>query len=94
MLVNPALQSDFRFSIKQKGGLQAKVGCAAQFEPLFNDDLYFKLGSHLMRWHHNSLHFAEKGFQFLAPVESNQVFVIFPNALANKLLTHYQLSNL
>ncbi len=36
--------------------------------------------------------FTEKGFQFLAPVESNQVFVIFPNALANKLLTHYQLS--
>ncbi|EFE55673.1 aminotransferase class I/II-fold pyridoxal phosphate-dependent enzyme [Providencia huaxiensis] len=94
VLVNPALQSDFRFSIKQKGGLQAKGWLlAAQFEPLFNDDLYFKLGSHLNEMASQlASFFAEKGFQFLAPVESNQVFVIFPNALANKLLTHYQLS--
>ncbi|WP_272524388.1 MULTISPECIES: threonine aldolase family protein [unclassified Providencia] len=96
VIVNPALQSDFRFSIKQKGGLQAKGWLlAAQFEPLFNNDLYFKLGRHLNELASQlASFFAEKGFQFLAPVESNQVFVIFPDALANELLGHYQLSQI
>ncbi|MGF7417333.1 threonine aldolase family protein [Providencia rettgeri] len=96
VILNPALQSDFRFSIKQKGGLQAKGWLlAAQFEPLFNDDLYFKLGSHLNGMAAQlASFFSEKGFQFLAPVESNQVFVIFPDALAKKLLVHYQLNQI
>lgn len=94
VLLNPALKADFRFSIKQKGGLQAKGWLlAAQFEPLFKDDLYFKLGSHINEMAAQvAQYFADKGFEFLAPVESNQVFVIMPNGLANKLLAHYQVS--
>ena len=84
---NPALKADFRFSIKQKGGLQAKGWLlGAQFQALFTDDLYFALGKHL-----NSMagqlagFFTEQGFTFLAPPESNQVFVILPSVLAEKL---------
>lgn len=96
VILNPVLKSDFRFSIKQKGGLQAKGWLlAAQFEPLFQDDLYFKLGRHINEMASQlALFFAENGYKFLAPVESNQVFVIFPDALANKMLAHYQLSQI
>ncbi|HGN1705134.1 TPA: low specificity L-threonine aldolase [Providencia rettgeri] len=94
VILNPALKADFRFSIKQKGGLQAKGWLlAAQFEPLFNNDLYFKLGSHINEMATQiAQYFAGNGFDFLAPVESNQVFVILPNDLAKKLLAHYQLN--
>ncbi|EJD6584456.1 aminotransferase class I/II-fold pyridoxal phosphate-dependent enzyme [Providencia rettgeri] len=96
VILNPALKSDFRYSIKQKGGLQAKGWLlAAQFEPLFNNELYFELGHHLNEMASQlALFFEEQGFEFLAPVESNQVFVILPNSLADNLLKHYQLSKI
>ncbi|MCQ8205807.1 low specificity L-threonine aldolase, partial [Vibrio parahaemolyticus] len=83
VLLNPAIKTDFRYSIKQKGGLQAKGWLlAAQFEALFNDDLYFQLGQHINDTANQLADFfTEKGFGFLAPVESNQVFVILPNSL-------------
>ena len=84
---NPALKDDFRFSIKQKGGLQAKGWLlGAQFLALFTDDLYFTLGRHLNNMAGQlSVFFTEQGFTFLAPPESNQVFVILPATLAEKL---------
>mgnify|MGYP002508406969 CR=1 FL=1 len=33
--------------------------------------------------------FTEQGFEFLAPPESNQVFVILPNTLAEKLTQQF-----
>lgn len=94
VILNPAIKSDFRYSIKQKGGLQAKGWLlAAQFEALFNDDLYFKLGQQINDAASELANFfSEKGFGFLAPVESNQVFVILPNSLSDKVLAHYVVS--
>ncbi|QAV24600.1 threonine aldolase family protein [Proteus hauseri] len=88
---NPALKSDFRFSLKQKGGLQAKGWLlGAQFYALFNDDLYFKLGKHINEMATQLAgFFIEQGFDFLAPPESNQVFVILPNAIADKLTQQF-----
>jgi threonine aldolase len=96
VILNPSLKSDFRFSIKQKGGLQAKGWLlAAQFKALFKDDLYFKLGKHLNDMAmHLAAFFTQQGFEFLAPVESNQVFVVLPDDLAKKLLEHYVLSSM
>ncbi|MTC71633.1 threonine aldolase family protein [Providencia sp. wls1914] len=96
VILNPSLKSDFRFSIKQKGGLQAKGWLlAAQFKALFKDDLYFKLGKHLNEMAmHLAAFFTQQGFEFLAPVESNQVFVVLPDDLAKKLLEHYVLSSM
>lgn len=91
VISNPALKPDFRYTLKQKGALQAKGWLlAAQFDALFTDDLYFQLGAHVndMATQLASL-FTEKGFTFLAPPESNQVFVNLPNALAEKLLKQY-----
>lgn len=91
VICHPALNSDFRFSLKQKGGLQAKGWLlGAQFAALFSDDLYFKLGKHLNEMASQlAAFFTEHGFDFLAPAESNQVFVILPNDIAEKLTQQF-----
>ncbi|HBO22024.1 MAG TPA: threonine aldolase [Providencia sp.] len=96
VIANSALKSDFRFSLKQKGGLQAKGWLlAAQFKALFEDDLYFKLGQHVNDMASQiAIFFKDNGFEFLAPTESNQVFVILPNELAKKLLSKYALNKI
>ena len=44
VIVNPALQKDFRYIIKQKGGMLAKGRLLGiQFKTLFTDKLYFTL---------------------------------------------------
>ncbi|EMI5489285.1 aminotransferase class I/II-fold pyridoxal phosphate-dependent enzyme [Providencia stuartii] len=93
VILHPALKSDFRFSIKQKGALQAKGWLlAAQFDALFTDDLFFELGKYVNDKAQQLVSlFEQKGFSFLAPPESNQIFVILPNQLAKKLMAHYAL---
>ncbi|ELZ5939171.1 aminotransferase class I/II-fold pyridoxal phosphate-dependent enzyme [Providencia stuartii] len=93
VILNPTLKSDFRYSLKQKGALQAKGWLlAAQFDALFTDDLFFQLGAYVNNKAAQLVKlFEEKGFGFLAPPESNQIFVILPNELAEKLMTHYVL---
>ncbi|MBU9977690.1 aminotransferase class I/II-fold pyridoxal phosphate-dependent enzyme [Proteus mirabilis] len=91
VICHPALSTDFRFSLKQKGGLQAKGWLlGAQFAALFSDDLYFKLGKHLNEMASQlATFFSEHGFNFSAPPESNQVFVILPNDIAKKLTQQF-----
>lgn len=87
VVVNPALQEDFRYHLKQRGALLAKgrvVG--AQFAALFEDDLYLDLARHAnamaarLRDGMRAL-----GFRFLFPPESNLVFPVFPDAVVAAL---------
>lgn len=93
VILNPVLKSDFRYSIKQKGGLQAKGWLlAAQFDALFTEELYFQLGAHINDMAAQLVRlFEQNGFTFLAQPESNQVFVILPNSLATQLMSQYVL---
>lgn len=93
IITHPLLKTDFRFNLKQKGGLQAKGWIlGAQFCALFKDDLYFKLGQHINEMAAQLAEiFSTHNFDFLAPPESNQVFVILPNALADKLTQQFVL---
>ena len=44
VILNDALKSDFRYHIKQKGGMLAKGRfLGVQFAALFKDNLYFRL---------------------------------------------------
>lgn len=44
VIMNPALKKDFRFMMKQRGGMLAKGRLLGiQFDTLFTDDLYFKI---------------------------------------------------
>ncbi len=47
VITNPALQKDFRYNIKQNGGMLAKGRLLGiQFETLFTDGLYMRLSRH------------------------------------------------
>ena len=50
MICNPKLQEDFRYLIKQKGGMLAKGRLLGiQFLELLQDGLYFDLGEHAVK---------------------------------------------
>ncbi|MFC7520436.1 threonine aldolase family protein [Xanthomonas populi] len=47
VIVNPSLQADFRYLIKQRGALLAKgMVLGSQFATLFEDGLFFELAAH------------------------------------------------
>ncbi|MCK5847117.1 MAG: aminotransferase class I/II-fold pyridoxal phosphate-dependent enzyme [Bacteroidales bacterium] len=88
---NKALQQDFDFFIKQKGGLISKgrtIGI--QFLVLFADDLFYKLANHA-----NSMTkimvdaFTNRGVKFFVDSKTNQIFPILPNLLIEELMRDY-----
>jgi threonine aldolase len=88
------LKDDFRYSIKQRGALMAKgfvVGI--QFEALFQDNLFFELGTHANEMADkiaNTLR--KKGYSFYAEPLTNQLFPILPNELLEKLANEFLFS--
>jgi threonine aldolase len=87
----PLLQTDFRFHIKQRGGLLAKGSLlGAQFVALFSGDLYFELARHanamaqMLAGGLKSL-----GYTFFAEPVTNMIFPILPNPLIQFLQDRY-----
>lgn len=79
VISNPALKEDFRYMIKQKGGMFAKGRLLGlQFEEMFKDDLYFDIAADTNR-HAKMLRdgIAAKGYRFMSDSPSNQLFPIF-----------------
>lgn len=94
VITNPALKTDFRYIIKQEGGLFAKgrlIGI--QFETLFEDGLYYEISAHADRLA-MKLHdaFAKKGFPFRYASVTNQQFPILPDDIIRKLEQKYAFS--
>ena len=91
VICKDSLKADFRFHIKQKGGLLAKgklIGI--QFLELFKDDIYFDLAKHsndmaeLLKRGISNL-----GYGFLIDSPTNQIFPILPNEIIEKLKEKY-----
>ena len=84
---NPALAEDFRYIIKQHGGMLAKGRLLGiQFDALFTDDLYYKISAHadaMADKLRDTL--AEIGAPLLVPGTTNQVFAILPDTLLEEL---------
>ena len=84
---NPALAEDFRYIIKQHGGMLAKGRLlGVQFDTLFTDDLYYKISAHadaMADKLRDTL--AEIGAPLLVPGTTNQVFAILPDTLLEEL---------
>ena len=84
---NPALAEDFRYIIKQHGGMLAKGRLLGiQFDTLFTDDLYYKISAHadaMADKLRDTL--AEIGAPLLVPGTTNQVFAILPDTLLEEL---------
>jgi len=91
VICNSSLKEDFRYFIKQKGGLLAKGRLLGiQFEELFKDDLYFDIARHANKMAillKNAL--IEKGYEFLTQSSTNQQFPILPNDIIRKLSEKY-----
>ena len=87
IICNDDLKADFRYLIKQHGGLLAKGAVLGiQFEILFQNGLYFALAAHANRMAEvlrNSL--KEAGVPLLAESDSNMLFPILPNELISEL---------
>lgn len=91
VICKDSLKEDFRFHIKQKGGLLAKgrlIGI--QFLELFKDDIYFDLAKHA-----NDMAeilqsgISNCGYEFLIYSSTNQIFPILPNEIIEKLEEKY-----
>ena len=87
VICNPALSEDFRYILKNRGGMLAKgFLLGIQFETFFEDGLYEQLGRY-------STSLAIKlrdgmetlGVRFLSPSPSNQQFPILPDKVLQKL---------
>ncbi|HEX9026413.1 MAG TPA: threonine aldolase, partial [Clostridium sp.] len=91
IICNNALKEDFRYFIKQKGGLLAKGRLLGiQFEELFKDDLYFEIARHANKMAillKNAL--KEKGYEFITDSSTNQQFPIIPNDIIKKIGEKY-----
>jgi len=87
VIAHPAIKEDFRSIMKQRGGMLAKGRLlGVQFETLFTEDLYTRIGKHADQ---QALRIREafkaRGFPFLVEHGTNQQFPILPNAVIEKL---------
>ena len=97
VICNEKLQEDFRYTIKQKGGLLSKgASLGLQFLALLEkessdaDDLYDELAK---KANAMAMELAngirELGYEFFSEPETNQIFPIFPCSTINLLREYY-----
>ena len=91
VIINPALQRDFRYHLKQHGALLAKGRLlGSQFLGLFQDDLFLDLAQHANAMAAKLAQaLSELGCSFLAPPATNQLFPILPDAAIERLQADY-----
>lgn len=91
VITNPILKEDFRYLIKQHGGMLAKGRLLGiQFETLFEDGLYYSISSHALVLA-DQLRDAirEAGFDFYVDTPTNQLFPILPDELLKELSRNF-----
>ena len=94
VIINEELKKDFRYMIKQRGGMFAKGRLLGlQFDTLFTDGLYFEIGRHEMALADKLRNaFAAKGFEFYYDSPTNQMFPILDDKQLTKLAENYSFS--
>lgn len=94
VIVNESLKKDFRYFIKQNGGMLAKGRLLGiQFMTLFEDGLYFELSEHAVAQAMRIRDaFASKGYRFLVESPTNQQFPILPNSEMDRLSADFKFS--
>ena len=91
VIKHPSLQKDFRYMIKQKGGMLAKGRLlGVQFETLFEDGLYMKISKHAIELA-DKLRDAlvQKGYSFFVENTTNQIFPIMEDAKLEELKENF-----
>jgi len=91
VISNPVLKEDFRYLIKQHGGMLAKGRLlGVQFDALMTDNLYFKIAG-------NAVRLADKiratlddlGVTYLVPGITNQIFPILSDRCLEQLAKEF-----
>ena len=87
VIKNEELKKDFRYFIKQKGGMLAKGRLlGVQFAALFEDGLYDQISRHAIKLAEKlRAAFDEKGYPYLVENRTNQIFPIMPDDQLEKL---------
>lgn len=87
----PLLQKDFRYHIKQRGGMLAKGRLLGiQFETLFEDGLYDQIGQHAVTQAQRlASGLVAKGYSLFAASPTNQVFPILPLDVIEKISAEF-----
>ncbi|MEK6704730.1 MAG: aminotransferase class V-fold PLP-dependent enzyme [Bdellovibrionota bacterium] len=87
VIVNPGLQENFRYHLRQRGALLAKArAVTVQFVELFKGNLYFENAKYANDMAQKlAVGIQECGYQFLSEPVVNQIFPIFPNGVIEKL---------
>lgn len=94
VIINDAIKKDFRYFVKQKGGMLAKGRLLGiQFEELFRDDLYMEVSAHADRLAMKIRKaFEEKNISFAYESVTNQQFPILTYDMAMTLAKKYSFS--
>ena len=96
VISNPALKEDFRYLIKQHGGMLAKGRLlGVQFDALFTDNLYFEISRHAVKMADQLRNcFDELGVPYLVPGITNQIFPVLPDDLLEKLSHNFMFTEM
>ncbi len=91
VITNPALKPDFRYYIKQKGGMLAKGRLLGiQFETLFEDNLYMEISNYADRLADKlRAAFVKAGYSFCWENQTNQIFPIMTDEKLAQLKEKY-----
>lgn len=91
VISNPELKEDFRYHIKQRGGMLAKGRLlGVQFCALFENDLYFEISAQADRLADKLRDtFTELGYPFFMENTTNQLFPILPSRVRAELGKKY-----
>lgn len=91
VICNPELKQDFRYHMKQRGGMLAKGRLlGVQFCALFEDDLYFEISAHADRLADQlRACFTELGYGFFMENTTNQLFPDLPTYIRRELAKKY-----
>lgn len=94
VIVDPALRRDFRYILKQKGGMLAKGRLlGVQYCAMFRENLYFELSDHADKLAMKlKAVLTELGYSFLYESFTNQQFPIMPDETLAKLGEKYAYS--
>jgi len=91
VISNPQLKPDFRYNIKQHGGMLAKGRLLGiQFEALFEDGLYLEIAKHAMDMAYAICDkLTQLGVAFTVDSKTNQIFVALPDVAITELSKKY-----
>lgn len=87
VLNDSSLKKDFRYHIKQRGGMFAKGRLLGiQFETFFTDGLYFEIARHsVLQAERISEGLRKRGYRLFVDSPTNQVFAILPKSIIEQI---------